>query len=183
MQIRGLERPDRGARRGACIMGRPVKKPLDPYAYIESAFLDRTAKPKADKPAEARGRFKKTQMLAPRPRRKAVTTGALDADTRAIWEQLPKNVEFLTQFFDDSATARYYRGEFKESRVELIRRLLDPELNLEEVSRLLGVVPATVRRYTDRGWLQHHRTRGGQRRFRLSDVVRFVNEHGRFPEG
>ncbi|MBS1713361.1 MAG: helix-turn-helix domain-containing protein [Armatimonadetes bacterium] len=64
----------------------------------------------------------------------------------------------------------------------MIRRLLDPELSLEEVSRLLGVCPATVRRYTNKGWLEHHRTKGGQRRFRLSGLVRFVDKHGRIPE-
>jgi hypothetical protein len=30
--------------------------------------------------------------------------------------------------------------------------------------------------------LAHHRTTGGQRRFRLSNVVKFLDEHGRFPE-
>ena len=95
---------------------------------------------------------------------------------------MPKNIEFLGRFFTDSVTSKYYQGDFKESREELIRRLLDPELSLEETSRLLGVCPATVRRYTNRGWLGHHRTKGGQRRFRLSGVVKFVAEHGRLPQ-
>src|SRR5206468_7287904 len=103
----------------------------------------------------------------------------LDAEIQSIWQALPKNVEFLCSFYDDSVTKNYYRGEFKENRQELIRRLLDPELSLEETSRLLGVCPATVRRYTNREWLTHHRTTGGQRRFRLSDIVKFVDEHGR----
>lgn len=137
----------------------------------------RSAKPK---------RFRKTEMKAPRPRRAKgakPATNAIDPTLQAVWESLPRNIEFLTGFFDDSVTANYYRGEFKESREELIRRLLDPELSLEETSRLLGVCPATVRRYTNRGWLNHHRTQGGQRRFRLSDIVRFVEIHGRFPQG
>lgn len=120
------------------------------------------------------------KMSAPRPRkRKAVAEAepTIDATVRTAWEQLPRNVEFLTKFFDYSVTANYYTGEFKESREDLIRRILDPELNLEEVSRLLGVCPATVRRYTNRGWLAHHRTAGGQRRFRLSGLVAFVEEH------
>ncbi|MCB8932147.1 MAG: helix-turn-helix domain-containing protein [Chthonomonadaceae bacterium] len=122
-------------------------------------------------------------MSAPRPRRaKKQTARSVDPELQETWETLPKSIEFLTSFFDDAVTANYYRGEFKESRKELIRRLLDPELTLEETSRLLGVCPATVRRYTNRGWLQHHRTKGGQRRFRLSNVVRFVDAHGRFPE-
>lgn len=129
-------------------------------------------------------RFKRTTMSAPRPRRaKAQETKAqIDPELQEVWELLPKNIDFLCSFYDDSVTKNYYRGEFKETRQDLIKRLLDPELSLEETSRLLGVCPATVRRYTNRKWLEHHRTTGGQRRFRLSDIVRFVHEHGRFPE-
>jgi excisionase family DNA binding protein len=123
-------------------------------------------------------------MSAPRPRRskRRAARTAIDPDLESVWASLPKNVAFLCSFFDDNVTKNYYRGEFKESRQDLIRRLLDPELTLEETSRLLGVCPATVRRYTNRGWMTHHRSKGGQRRFRLSDIVNFVNEHGRLPE-
>lgn len=135
-----------------------------------------------------RAKFRKTVMSAPRPRRSRNKTApassqpAIDPELQTVWQTLPKNVAFLCGFYDDSVTKNYYRGEFKETRQELVRRLLDPELSLEETSRLLGVCPATVRRYTNRGWLTHHRTNGGQRRFRLSDIVKFVDDHGRFPE-
>jgi excisionase family DNA binding protein len=137
--------------------------------------------------AEAsKAKFKKTVMSAPRPRRAKLSateeTPRIDPALQTVWEALPKNIEFLCSFYDDSVTANYYSGEFKETRQDLIKRLLDPELTLEETSRLLGVCPATVRRYTNRHWLTHHRTNGGQRRFRLSDIVRFVESHGRFPE-
>lgn len=187
------------------------KKEFDPLAYIESGFLDGPEREKkngaegnreldlslpsmkeylvgakADPAAESeRGkRFKKTEMSAPRPRRVKAQRKApkIDPKLQEVWQSLPRNIEFLVSFFDDSITANYYRGEFKESREELIKRLLDPQLSLEETSRLLGVCPATIRRYTNRGWLNHHRTEGGQRRFRLSDVVKFVEAHGRFPE-
>jgi len=132
-------------------------------------------------------KFRKTVMSAPRPRRSLQQTPLvpkpkIDPELQSVWMALPKSVEFLCGFYDDTVTANYYQGEFKESRQDLIKRLLDPELSLEETSRLLGVCPATVRRYTNRGWLSHHRTSGGQRRFRLSNIVRFVDEHGRFPE-
>ena len=110
------------------------------------------------------------------------STKQIEPKLHETWAILPKNMDFLLGFFDDSVTSNYYRGNFKETREQLIRELLDPELNLEDTSRLLGVCPATVRRYTNRGWLGHHRTKGGQRRFRLSDVVSFVEKHGRFPE-
>lgn len=125
------------------------------------------------------------KLSAPRPRKvrsaKPMRT-TLDPAISETWTNLPRNISFLSSFFDDKVTSNYYRGEFKESRQELIRRLLDPELSLEEVSRLLGVCPATVRRYTNRGWLEHHRTKGGQRRFRLTGVAKFVENHGRILE-
>lgn len=137
-----------------------------------------------DQGNDSKVKFKRKTLSAPRPRRSKSQTNVapIDNDLQQIWGLLPKNIEFLGSFFDDSVTANYYRGNFKESRQELIRRLLDPELTLEEVSRILGVCPATVRRYTNRNWLSHSRTKGGQRRFRLSGVVRFVEEHGRHPE-
>jgi excisionase family DNA binding protein len=184
-------------------------KNFDPLAYIESAFLDAEAKGNegADKtleeleaklptvgqflngegiPAEIElpKKFRRTEMSAPRPRRARNTQkpDAIPPQLQQAWESLPKNIEFLCSFYDDAVTSNYYRGDFKETRQELIERLLNPELSLEETSRLLGVCPATVRRYTNRGWLTHHRTKGGQRRFRLTDVAKFVEEHGRFPE-
>jgi len=174
---------------------------FDPLAYIESAFSDTKLDPSAERiqsgPANAIKedpeapssssplKFRKRQLSAPRPRkvrRSEPVIAPVDPELEEIWQSLPRNIHFLASFFDDSVTANYYRGEFEESREDLIRRLLDPELTLEEVSRLLGVCPATVRRYTNRGWLKHHRTKGGQRRFRLSGVVKFVEHHGRHAE-
>lgn len=172
----------------------PKNKEFDPLAYIESAFLDTepVSRPSpseaSPRPNGATGRaavkFKKTALSAPRPRRakEIQPTKRLDESIRVLLDHLPKNIEFLSQFYNDAVTSHYYNHEFKESREELIHRLLDPEVTLEEVSRLLGVCPATVRRYTNRGWIEHHRTKGGQRRFRLSDVVKFVDRHGRLPE-
>jgi len=184
------------------------RKEFDPVKYVEDAFLDKTPRSgrsavqsrtgvdldvpeldsylkKGDGADKRRSkRFRKTELSAPRPRRARKTQAAspIDPELQRVWEELPRSIEFLFSYFDDGVTSNYYRGEFKESRGDLIRRLLDPELNLEDTSRLLGVCPATVRRYTNRKWLSHHRTKGGQRRFRLSDIVKFVEAHGRFPE-
>lgn len=169
------------------------KQEFDPLQYIENAFLDRpkkNGKGSGDEGAEEGQqskrpaiRFRKTSLSAPRPRRvQNEQPEPISTSLRELWESVPRNIEYLTLYFDDSVTANYYQGEFKETREDLIRRLLDPELTLEEVSRILGVCPATVRRYTNRGWLQCHRTKGGQRRFRLGGVVKFVQEHGRHPE-
>lgn len=173
----------------------PGKDEFDPLAYIENAFLDTNPagvasitqdrpRRKADAAQPGRVKFRKTALRAPRPRRAkgAATKAVVDEDLKRLLEHLPRNLEFLGTFFSDDVTGHYYRDGFKHSRAELIRRLVDPELNLEEASRLLGVCPATVRRYTNRGWLEHDRTPGGQRRFRLSHIVSFVDRHGRIPE-
>ncbi len=173
----------------------PSSKEFDPLAYIESAFLDKNpigatreetvvAVASPVKPKDRSVKFRKTALSAPRPRRvkDPVQAAPIDNHFKEVLEHLPKNLDFLCQFFNDSTTAHYYNHGFKETREDLIKRLVDPELTLEEASRLLGVCPATVRRYTNRGWLEHHRTQGGQRRFRLSSVVNFVDQHGRVPE-
>lgn len=97
-------------------------------------------------------------------------------DKEEVWAKLPRYLRYLAEWTDDSVTRKYYPARIRESREELIARLTDPVLTLEETARLLGVCPATIRRYTDRGWLRHFRTEGNQRRFRLSDIVAFLEE-------
>ena len=72
------------------------------------------------------------------------------------------------------------RRPLTETREEIVKRLLDPELTLHEAAALLNLSKATVRRYTILGKLQCSRTVGGQRRFKLSDLVAFL-ETGRPP--
>ena len=64
-----------------------------------------------------------------------------------------------------------------ESRQELLERLRNPQLSLHEVSILLRVCRATVRRYADSGHLPCSRTPGGQRRFFLKDVEAFYKQN------
>ncbi|MFQ3612031.1 MAG: helix-turn-helix domain-containing protein, partial [Fimbriimonadales bacterium] len=111
-----------------------------------------------------------------RRRRKPDPEQIVPPEADEVWAKLPQYLRYLAEWTDDSVTRRYYPARIRESREELIARLTDPVLSLEEVARLLGVCPATVRRYTDRGWLKHFRTEGNQRRFRLSDVVAFLEE-------
>ena len=43
-------------------------------------------------------------------------------------------------------------------------------MNLSQVSKILGVHPSTVRNWSDQGHLPVHRTKGGHRRYRRSEV-------------
>jgi excisionase family DNA binding protein len=74
------------------------------------------------------------------------------------------------------ARGRGGRRPITESREEIIRRLLDPELSLHEAAAVLNLSKATVRRYTDHGKLPCLRTEGGQRRFRLSALLVFLDD-------
>ena len=81
---------------------------------------------------------------------------------------------------DSAGASRRARGPRKEeTREELLSRLLDPTLTLEETARMLEVCPTTVRRYTNRGILPHERSQGNQRRFKLSSVLAFMESQAR----
>lgn len=110
------------------------------------------------------------------PAKRAAASGA-DAKpmtTEEFWRLTPRHLHKLIALGEDEVTQRSYKRQFKESRLALIERLLDPTLSLEDAARLLGVCPTTVRRYSNRGLLRHQRTSGDQRRFKLSDVLAFL---------
>lgn len=48
--------------------------------------------------------------------------------------------------------------------------MVDEWLSMGEISKFLGVHPSTVRNWTDQGKMPVHRTRGGHRRFKRSEV-------------
>lgn len=73
-------------------------------------------------------------------------------------------------------------GKAAETREQLVQRLLDPVLSLDEAAILLNVCPTTVRRYTNRGVLKCDRTPGNQRRFRLSEIMSFMERRQRGEE-
>ena len=94
-------------------------------------------------------------------------------DVGELWDKLPKHIQFLVGQHPSEIAQNSYK-RFKETREDMVARLLDPPLSLEEAARILNVCPTTVRRYTNRGALKHYRTAGNQRRFRLSDVLGFL---------
>jgi excisionase family DNA binding protein len=102
---------------------------------------------------------------------------AQDSDLQENWDRMPHHLQTLFGVAGEEVAQNSYKA-FKESRGELIQRLLDPPLTLEEAARILNVCPTTVRRYTNRGVLTHFRTAGNQRRFRLSDVLSFMESNG-----
>ncbi|HZO86934.1 MAG TPA: helix-turn-helix domain-containing protein [Chthonomonadaceae bacterium] len=141
-------------------------------------------------PAEAPRAYRVPQRRARHARNvrpQSVPSGLSAAE---LWAKVPKHVQTLLALErEEQEIAQHsYKRPFEEKRRELIERLLDPILSLEDTARLLNVCPTTVRRYTNKGILTHYRkepdrsTRGEsskdketrQRRFRLSDILAFL---------
>jgi predicted site-specific integrase-resolvase len=53
--------------------------------------------------------------------------------------------------------------------------ILDKLLRMKEVSTLLGVTPQTLRNWSNGGYIQAVVGKGGQRRFKLSEVRRLMD--------
>lgn len=75
-----------------------------------------------------------------------------------------------------SALPRERQRVRPETRGQMLERLTNPQISLHEASIILRVCSATVRNYSDAGFLPHARTPGGQRRFYLRDVLAFLRQ-------
>ncbi len=110
--------------------------------------------------------------IAPKPQ--APSTGS----TRPLGRQLTSTAYGVPAINAPRPRQKPLMPVQKETREQLLSRLLDPVLTLEEAAQVLNVCPTTVRRYTNKGLLEHYRTTGNQRRFRLSHVLNFLGEAG-----
>lgn len=112
-------------------------------------------------------------VVAPKPQVASQPKVAPDAGTQENWDRMPRHLQTLFGAASQEVAQNSYKA-FKETREDLVQRLLDPTISLEDAARILNVCPTTVRRYTNRGVLKHYRTAGNQRRFKLSDVLVFM---------
>jgi len=103
-------------------------------------------------------------------------------EVREKLEALDVRQQVLPLELDAAAALPRRSGRVTENREELVVRLMDPVLSLEEAAILLDVCPTTVRRYTNRGVLKCYRTPGNQRRFRLSEIMGFMERRQRGEE-
>lgn len=124
-------------------------------------------------------RVTSSQHRSRSPKRRDSADIARDLANGGLWDLVPRHLQTLVALSAEEVAQNSYKREFKESRIEMVTRVLDPTLSLEETARLLNVCPTTVRRYTNRGLLTHQRTSGDQRRFKLSDVLAFLESQSR----
>jgi excisionase family DNA binding protein len=94
------------------------------------------------------------------------------------WERLPAHIRLIAGLIEPDEANLYDDEARGAERQKLIESLLNPNVTLDEVAVLLGVSSATVRRYTTKGILPCQRTVGQQRRFRLADVLAFLERNG-----
>jgi len=142
-------------------------------------IAEQSAGPDAPASAEATGRDRSGRSRASDAGRAVNTSRVLDrlTDDRDMAERLralQARQRRLPLDIDTTQEDSGPRTRTKQTRDELVERLLDPVLTLQETATLLDVCPTTVRRYTNRGVLNCFRTPGNQRRFRLSDVISFM---------
>ena len=169
----------------------PVVAGLFDTAESEAAPGSAIAPKSELKPAETEYRAPRNRARHARNVRPEHVPSGLSA--AELWAKAPRHLQALLaleRLQQEEIAQSSYKRPFTEGRRELIERLLDPVLSLEDTARLLGVCPTTVRRYTNRGILTHYRkepqrtlktaadaengkeTR--QRRFRLSDILAFL---------
>ena len=149
-----------------------------------------TLLPPDDAPLESPRRAPRSRARHARNvRPEYVPSGLSAAD---LWATVPKHVQTLLALgrmeeIEEEVAQSSYKRPFQQTRQELIERLLDPILSLEDTARLLNVCPTTVRRYTNKGILTYYRKEPDrpstgsqsdketrQRRFRLSDILAFL---------
>jgi excisionase family DNA binding protein len=147
--------------------------------------------PEADDPADEAGAGPVTEVAvsdatdtalksgAPRPKQILERLTAGNDNVREKLETLDLRQQVLPLDIEAAAAPPKRSGRATESREELVQRLMDPVLSLEEAAILLDVCPTTVRRYTNRGVLKCYRTPGNQRRFRLSEIMSFMERRQR----
>lgn len=116
---------------------------------------------------------------APKPKQILERLTAGKDEVREKLETLDVRQQVLPLDIETAAAPPKRSGRVTENREELVQRLTDPVLSLEEAAVLLDVCPTTVRRYTNRGVLKCYRTPGNQRRFRLSEIMDFMERRQR----
>ena len=135
---------------------------------VESRKLEATTRVEPEKASSVVSKEEK-----PKAKSEASTDYSRESSVEEKWARVPAHLRALFEGEVEEVAQRSYKT-FKESRASLIERLLDPTITLEDTARLLNVCPTTVRRYTNKGILKHFRTPGNQRRFKLSDVIAFL---------
>lgn len=92
----------------------------------------------------------------------------------ATQKKLPEIERVLQPVTPETPPSPRQQNKKVQTREEILERLVNPTITLEEAAKIMGVCKATIRRYTAKGILPHYRTHGNQRRFKLNDIISFL---------
>lgn len=134
---------------------------VEAVTEVESPKVEK-AEPEVTKPEPPKVEKKKAKGKKTRGKKKKDREGELE-----LFESVKEH---------QTVSRQRLTRKSKFEREELIEKLLDPVISLEEAATLIGVCKTTVRRYTNKGELECLRTPGQQRRFKLSQVLEFVKK-------
>jgi hypothetical protein len=149
-----------------------VEKPPPAPAQTRPAAPESGKKP-APKPENRRYGISRRRSRHARNVKPAEVVEEISAES--LWGLVPRHIQTLIAIGAQTEVAQNsYKRQFKETRLDMIQRLLDPTLSLADTARLLNVCPTTVRRYTNKGLLTHQRQGRDRRSFKLSDVLAFL---------
>lgn len=178
-QIKRAGEPGGATETGTAAAPEPPAEVARPVEEPPAEAPDRDAEPIQDGAADAESTNREKEALLESLNQELLENGRnVQGRLRALQgrqRQLPMDVGETTA----RTTAAAGPKGATETREDLVRRLLDPTLTLKEAALLLDVCPTTVRRYTNRGLLSCYRTAGNQRRFRLTDVLDFIERRER----
>jgi excisionase family DNA binding protein len=153
------------------------KKDYDPYEHLRKI---REIKPlEAQMEGAVQETIDEADLIGPYDdpaayeAKKAQTTRAEKVVTKKRGRK-KKSENDMSLFHQKAYKGRIKTEDPKKKREELIESLLDPLITLEDAATILNVCKTTVRRYTNKGVLDCIRTPGGQRRFKLSQVLDFM---------
>ncbi len=157
-----------------------ASKEYDPYKHLKSARGIKSLGQELNE-SPPTGRIDEESLVGPYddPSKYEATKAAASRAEKVVTKKRAggrkgRAVEDMSLF----EQREYRRGtaadDPKKKRAELIESLLDPLITLEDASTILNVCKTTVRRYTNKGVLDCIRTPGGQRRFKLSQVLEFM---------
>jgi hypothetical protein len=96
-----------------------------------------------------------------------------------LWGLAPRSNPIVIAHTEQVGPAGADFRRATESRLDLVSRLLDPNLPLSETARLLNVEPAEVQRKPSPTVLVNMRPAGENKRYKLSDVISFLEQQSR----
>ncbi|MEP6755003.1 MAG: hypothetical protein ABJA67_05855 [Chthonomonadales bacterium] len=94
-----------------------------------------------------------------------------------FWRLSPRHLQALFIVHNGDEQAKIMSRTFKENRIEVIQRLLDPNLSLGQTARVLKITPCKVRELRSTGNVILSRLPAKNHLSQIADALKFVEQH------